>query len=385
MNSICVLTSKYPNEVEKTALTFVQQLVWAMADEGKEVSVVCPLAVNLNRGLADIPDELIEKTYKGNTVKIYFPKYLSFGQQSIGKFNTAILTTKTFKRAVESVISKMKDKPDAFYGHFITPAGLVAAMMGEKYNVPSFVAYGESVPWSIDNIGRKKVAKILRNLSGVISVSTHNKLELSQLGVVNPDIIDVFPNGYLPDRFYPMNKAEARKKFGFSENDFIVAFVGHFIERKGIGVLSQAISRMDDVKLICAGMGKMKPEGENILYSGPVSHDDLVCFLNAADVFVLPTLNEGCCNAIIEAMACGLPIISSDLPFNDDILDETNSLKINPKDVDAIVNAIGVIMKSEELRKSMAEGSIEKAKSLTLADRAKNILRFMESKKNDSK
>ena len=72
----------------------------------------------------------------------------------------------------------MEKKPDALYGHFITPAGIAACLLGDKYNIPAFVAYGESVPWSIYNYGRKKIEKILKSVCGIVSVSTANKVEL---------------------------------------------------------------------------------------------------------------------------------------------------------------------------------------------------------------
>ena len=106
-------------------------------------------------------------------------------------------------------------------------------------------------------------------------------------------------------------------------------------------------------------------------------------YLNAADVFVLPTLHEGCCNAIIEAMACGLPIISSDRAFNYDILDEKNSILIDPLSINDISTSIKTLMKDSDLRKSMSDASLVKAKSLSIRNRAIRILQFMENIIND--
>ena len=102
--------------------------------------------------------------------------------------------------------------------------------------------------------------------------------------------------------------------------------------------------------------------------------------MSAADIFVLPTLNEGCCNAIVEAMACGLPIVSANRAFNFDILDESNSIMIDPTSIEEIANAIKTLHQNKELRNKLAIGSIEKSKQLTLDKRAENIIRFMEQK-----
>jgi len=381
MQHICIITTKYPNEVEPTALTFVQQLAWAMADSGEKISVVCPLPLNLNKAYCKIPSVIEEKTNEGNVIRVYFPKCFGLGQKRIAGINIASITTAIFKKIVKRVINGMNEKPDALYGHFITPAGITACSLAREYNVPSYVAYGESTTWSIENIGLERVRKELANVSGIVSVSKKNKEDLSRVNVVDPSKISVFPNGYIPSRFSPKEKIEARKHFGLPEDGFIVSFVGHFIERKGISVLKAAVDSVDDAYLICAGKGELKPVGDNVLYTNLVKPEELAMFYSASDVFVLPTLNEGCCNAIIEAMACGLPIISSNLSFNDDILDETNSIRIDPKDVNAIADAIRTIKDDPELRARLAKGSLEKAKSLTLEKRAENILEFMERMK----
>ena len=86
---------------------------------------------------------------------------------------------------------------------------------------------------------------------------------------------------------------------------------------------------------------------------------------------------KGCSNAIVEAIACGLPIISSNLPFNDDILDSSNALLVNPESVDDIASAIKQLMDNSDLRQKLAEGSKEKAKSLRIEFRAKKIIEFI--------
>lgn len=128
--------------------------------------------------------------------------------------------------------------------------------------------------------------------------------------------------------------------------------------------------------------GDCKPSCENILYCGKVKHEELPFYLNAADAFVLPTLKEGCCNAIVEAMACGLPIISSDMDFNDGLLDERNAIRVDPMDVEALAQAIVRLRDDEMLRRQMGAESLRRAQSLRIADRAAAILQFITAKMN---
>src|SRR5690625_774671 len=377
MKDICIITNKYPNKFEENILVFLQQLVWEMADQNNKCTVICPVPININPKYLKLAFKTTEKTENGSEVTIYFPKYIGFGQSKILGYNPAKITTNTFTNAVRRTIKALPSLPDILYSHFVTPAGIAAARLGKEFNIPSYMAYGEATAKSLNNYGIKEATIELRSLTGVISVSSHNKERLVNLGVIKEEKIGVFPNGVREERFYPRDKNKAREMFGLPKDKFIVSFVGSFDHRKGIERLIEAVEGLDDVYVICAGRGELTPNSDRCLYQGPVDHKDLPYFYSASDIFVLPTLNEGCSNAIIEAMACGLPIVSSDLPFNDNILDKNNSLLINPKDIHEIKKSIKTLKNNEKLRNELNKGSLEKAKALTLDRRTKKILKFM--------
>ena len=138
------------------------------------------------------------------------------------------------------------------------------------------------------------------------------------------------------------------------------------------------MQQIDGVYGAFAGKGEEKPEGERVVFCEAMEHDDIPVLLNAVDVFVLPTLAEGCCNAVIEAMACGRPVISSDLPFNHDILNETNAILIDPTNIEAIRDAIIRVRDDAGLRQRLSLGALETAKRLTIEARTDSILKFME-------
>lgn len=383
MNSICIIVNKYPNKIEPSVLVFVQQLAWSMADQNIKVSVICPLPINININYMSIPHKITEITENNNEVEVYFPKFIGFGQSKkiFGK-SPAPITTHLFTKSVRKVISKMKVKPDVVYGHFVTPSGICTSRIGKEFNIPSFMAHGEATPNTINQFGVAKVKEELKDLNGIIAVSSRNKDMLVSLDVADENKIEVFPNSYRPERFYPRDKRISREKFGFEQDDFIIGFVGSFDDRKGILRLENAVESIDNVKFACAGKGKLVPTSEKCIFSSPIDNKDLPYFYSAIDIFVLPTRNEGCCNAIIEALACGIPIISSNKPFNDEILDSTCSIKIDPENVDEIREAIKKLYEDVKLRQTMAKGSIEKAKTLTLERRAQNIIKFIRERKD---
>ena len=123
--------------------------------------------------------------------------------------------------------------------------------------------------------------------------------------------------------------------------------------------------------------GSIDSSEANIIHAGPVKPEDMPFFLSAADVFALPTLNEGCSNAIIEAMACGLPIITSRLPFNYDILSSQDALLVDPNDVNEIRDAVIRLKEDSEYRKRLGHSALERARGLSLDGRAQKIIAWI--------
>ena len=111
-----------------------------------------------------------------------------------------------------------------------------------------------------------------------------------------------------------------------------------------------------------------------------MDHTDVPQYLFAADCFCLPTLNEGCSNAIVEALACGLPVVSSNLPFNEDILDDTNSILVDPMNVEEIASALKKIKENKTYRDKLSEGALLKASELRIDVRAEKIIEFITKK-----
>ena len=127
------------------------------------------------------------------------------------------------------------------------------------------------------------------------------------------------------------------------------------------------------------GSGDKIRNSERIIYSGLVPHESIVTYLNAADVFVLPTLAEGCCNAIVEALACGLPVVSSNRSFNDDLLNTSNSIRIDPNNINEITSALSHIVHNDAVKQSLSNGAKETGKELSIRKRTKKIINFIES------
>lgn len=382
LKELTIISDDYPSE-GRIVFVFVQQLAESLVDLGVDVSIIAPQSITrfLFRGVKLLPKQKKYTTSSGNIYSVYRPYSLSFSNGN--KFLYRI--SKAFN---QRQINKCLDiiSPQIVYGHFWHNA-----MKGSDYTTskgkPLFVACGEGDD-ALDNwatrLSDKAREKVRKQINGVISVSTENKRKCIEYGLSTEENTIVLPNCVNDKVFHPQEGLYFRKQLGASETDFVISFTGAFIDRKGYNRLSAAIDKLQDksIRVIFSGKPMVghendMPHCKGILHCGPVNHDDLPKYLCASDVFVLPTLKEGCCNAIVEALACGLPIISSDRPFNEDILNEGNSIKINPESVDDIADAIKRMMTDRDYYLKLRKYSLKHAGDYSIIDRAKKIMGFI--------
>lgn len=374
---ILFLTMGYPSVNNPSHVVFLQRLVNELVDQNHSCTVISPVKCPGEKPV--VGNKEVHRTKLGNPVDVYFPKYICAWLESRFKYDfIRWASVQNYINTVDKIIINNRIQFDCIYSHFLGISAFAAITLGKKYGVPAFAAAGESRFSFLEGMDKAKMIYYLNKLNGIISVSKQNKKLLIENGILDDKKIAVFPNGIDTDEFYPRDKEEARKKFGLSKEDFIVSFTGHFIERKGPLRVMKA-SLKSNVKVAYAGKGPEQPNAENTVWCGPVSPKDMPILLSASDVFVLPTQNEGCCNAIIEALACGIPVISSNLPFNDDILDESCSIRVDPNDIEEISKAIDLLVNDPDHRSRMAMAAYEKGKKLSLSERANNIATWMEN------
>lgn len=381
---ICVLTEECPSK-EYSIYPFIEELCIALSCMGIKVSIISPQSItkSIFRGIP------IEKTKssisdtKSNIIDICRPLTISFGSILILNRLNSIL----FRNAFHRGFKRIYNRPDVIYAHF-WHTGFIAYKALHKYGLPLFIASGES---DIDEIFVNNKNRLLQDFisvaKGVICVSTKNKNESILLGLADDEKCIVLPNGINSNLFHKKDKMKCRDLLGFSHDVFIVAFVGSFEKRKGANRVAGAISVLNDESIKSIFIGKpldgttpYLPVCDGILFCGSLSHNKIPDYLNCADVFVLPTFSEGCSNSIIEALGCGLPVISSNLPFNTDILNESNSILIDPNNIEEIASAINELKENPDKQEKLSQGALDTGQNLCIEMRAKNIFEFIQSK-----
>ena len=377
----------YPNSVEPYKSVFFRELIYQMADQGVDCTVIsCVSVTSYKAKVRSVPVYQEEKTSAGNTVRVYRPNIVSFSAKKIGNWNTVHATQKSVELAVMKLLKRLNEKFDFVYGHFFLCAGLIAAKVAQKYKVPAYIAYGEcSFETEVENKYGQVQRKELDGVKGIIAVSSANKNDITSRDFAKDIPVCLSLNAVDPTVFRKKSKQECRAKLGLPANEFIVGFVGYFIERKGSNRVLEACKDIPEIKLAFAGRGGEKPHGDNVVFCRALAHEDVADFLNAVDVFCLPTRHEGCCNAVVEAMACGKAIVSSDLEFNHDVLNSENSILVDPNSIEQIRDSIIKLYESKELRHRLEEQALADSQKLLLPQRAKTILDFINTTAGYSK
>ncbi len=379
MKRICIIAEDYPSK-GKPMFPFVQQLAFSLSNEGFECAVIAPQSVTkcLVRHERIRKLKSLDINPEGKQITVYRPLIITFSTTTSKLFSK--LACLFFEYAVARTLRKL-DAIETVYCYF-WHIGLIAARALRKTKAQLVVQASECEIFVHETYLQQD---ILRRVNGVVCASRKNYDESVAHGLISQNCrTAIIPNGFREDEFYVMGQAQAREKLGFDPSAFIVAFVGGFEDRKGTRRLSEAIDRFPDVYSIFIGKGNEPPTCRNILFQGIVDHNYVCTYLNCADIFVLPTNAEGCCNAIIEAIACGLPVVSSNKSFNNEILDESYSIRIDEGSVDEIAGAIRLLKDDCELRQKMSKRAMEASAQFRIDRRAQAIAGFLTKEKVES-
>jgi glycosyltransferase involved in cell wall biosynthesis len=258
------------------------------------------------------------------------------------------------------------------------PAGYAAVCAGRILGVPSVVGVGEGEFWTLEAVGERRAARELAAATAFLANSTCIAENLTKTLAIPPEKIRVFPNGVALDRFQRCADREAQcRLLGLPSAAFTIGFIGPPVAQKGYPQLREAVAGMEETRLILLGRGMAVTDDPQVAYAGAVSHADVPRYLGACDIFVLPTAIEGSCNAVIEAMACGLPIITSNGRHMDDIVDDDVAMRVDPTDVGAIRTAILTLKNDSARRRRMSEACLRKAKQFDINERARHVTAWM--------
>ena len=279
------VSNLFPNPAEPLRGVFNAQQVAALS-KLCEVTVVAPPAQSL-------PD------HTRDGVRVIHPKF----------FHVPLLSRPLngwlFARAIDPVIRRARF--DMVLASWAYPDAYGVMLVAEKRKFPFATdVLGSDVNVFFENPTRKR--QILRALGAsrvVFAKSRALQTRLAAEGIES--VIDY--NGIDRERFHPLDRAEACRKLGLDAKRRRVLYVGNLVPVKGPTVLARAAEQLSETDVIFVGSGTEKIDAKRCVGARP--HDEIPLWMNACDVLCLPSLNEGLPNVLLEAMACGLPVVAS--------------------------------------------------------------------------
>ena len=264
------------------------------------------------------------------------------------------------EKVVSRWISSMKDLDrgatilDAHFGY---PEGVGCYRVAKRLGIPLFITVRglETELMEVPAI-RKQMLEAFDYCTGVISVSQSLKDMLVEKGV-DATKIRVISNGVDSDIYSPGDKIESRRKLGVPLDAKLIVSLGNVQRRKGYDLLVEAIAPYRDTpsfrSVILGGINEPATMASlearvaqlglrnQVSFLGQTTPDLVVQWLRAADAFVLPTRREGCCNAVLEALSTGVPVITT--PAGDNtkfVVDGQNGFIVPHEDPKGLHQAI---------------------------------------------
>ena len=209
---------------------------------------------------------------------------------------------------------------DLIDAHYFYPDGVAAAMVGRALGKPVVITARGSDVHLIGGYARSRrmILEAAERSQAVVTVCEALKHQLVSLGA-RDDKITVLRNGVDLKQFYPEERAAARAAYGMTR--FSLVSVGHLIPRKGHELVVEAMAGLPDAQLLIAGSGPGE-EGlrslaarlgvaDRVRLLGSLTQDQLRSLYAGADCLVLASSREGWANVLLEAMACGTPVVAS--------------------------------------------------------------------------
>jgi glycosyltransferase involved in cell wall biosynthesis len=334
---LLVFSSLFPSHKRPNAGVFIRERMFRVAQQIPAI-VVSPVPWFPFQGILRYwrphfrPQPNSYEEQQG--VQVYFPRFLSIPGllKSCDGFFMALGSLST--------LIKLRKQFTVIDAHFAYPDGYAATLLGKWLKVPVTITLrGTEVPLSKMPGRKTRLLIALKNATRVFSVSDSLKRHVVSLGAQS-DKIRVIGNGIDVVKFYPLAKSVARAELNIPENAKVLVSVGALVDRKGfhrvIEVLPALVAKYPE--LVYLIVGGDSPEGnirerlehqvktlkleDNVRFLGAYPSERLKVPLSAADLFVLATANEGWANVFLEAMACGLPVITTEVGGNKEVVND---------------------------------------------------------------
>lgn len=375
------MTQTYPRFAGDTAGPFIRDLARALVRGGDQVSVLTPHARCVPARWCD--DGVLVRSFRYAPVtleRVGYSRSLDADERIKG---SAALSAPLYALGARRALRRwLRAEPhDLVHAHWVVPNALIAASV--RSGLPLVVGlHGSDVFLAEKPPVRPLVRWALARASRLTGCSPELVERVCALGF-DPQRADVIPYGvdsavFSPDR---QRRGIWRQRLGIPEAAPVVVSVGRMATKKGYQVLFAGLdslfARCPELHLVLAGAGdrlevfraQSAPWGGRVHLPGAVLRDTLPDMYRAADIFVLPAVHDpkgnvdGLPNVILEAMASGLPVVStaiSGIPLA--ITDATHGRLVAEGDTDALIEALVALVEAPEQARLLGRAGRAKAR-----------------------
>ncbi len=269
-------------------------------------------------------------------------------------------------------------------GSWAFPDAVAVAALGKIARIPVVAkVHGTDINVYLDEpLKRMQIAVALRACRRVVAVSRALGARLEGIGVP-VDRIAIIHNGVDPARFHPVDRAAARLACGLAPQERVVLYVGNLLASKGCLDLVEAVGLLRDrgtlVRLVLVGSGADQAAidlriealglGDQVLRPGRLAHEALSGWFGATDLFCLASHAEGVPNVVLEAMACGTPVVATDVGGVREVLPAFAGRTVPPREPSRLAEALAASLAEPWDRARI----VEHARGFDWADSARRL------------
>ncbi len=347
-----VLSRNYPNNVTELLGLWVERLVHRLADQC-EVQVVSP--VPYCPPLPGLPEysrfRQVKRQRQEGAVTVHHPRFLTGPGRSLYAVGAFL-----YYLGVRGLVDQLRrDFPFAvIHAHFGYPDGVVAAWLSRRYGTPVIVTeHACWRPWMDQYPSvRRQAVQAARQFAFHIAVSSYLRSTIAHF--TGPSerlrVIPVGVDGSIFSR--PANSSALKPQQ--------ILFVGYINFTKGVDILlkamQQLLRRQPEVRLVLVGgsiyrntrlqqeqlhkMAKDLALGDRVVFAGPKSPEEVARYMRESALLVLPRRRESFGEVLVEALACGIPVVASRCVGPEDIVTEEVGVLVEPEDEHALAQGI---------------------------------------------
>lgn len=264
---------------------------------------------------------------------------------------------------------------DIVFNQTIGPIGFAAILTAKKHKKP-VVSYIHSIEWELFSKAVKRFKGIVFKCSSFFARYCYKRCRL--LLIPSKDVERTLKDNNIKTNMKvvhlgtdvakfipPINKKKAKKKIKINPRYKVIGFCGRIGREKDVPTLFQAFSKLQkirkDIKLLIVGSGLKETEKElmdqkNVVLTG--SKENVIPYLQAMDIYVLPSLTETTSISTLEAMSCGLPVIATPVGFIRHYIKEgKNGMFFPKKNTGILAKKISLLLENQKTREDLGESA----------------------------